>query len=327
MIASIDPRRRSLCASLTVAAAAPMAFLARAETFPSRPITLLVPFPAGGATDAQARALVQAASKELKQQIVVVNQPGGAGTLAPAQMARKSAPNGYTLALMLSSLYRLPHLQKVDYDVVTDFTYIANITAATIGITVQRDAKWKSLKELLADAQSRSGEISYGTTGKGGTGHVSMERLAAAAGVKFNFVPFKGAAELFNALIGGHVDVACEAGFGSVVGSGRCRLLANFNEARVPTRPAVPTVKELGYDVVATGSWGIAGPKGMPPPVVQTLGEALRHATDDPDFVRTLELNDYVKFYMDSTAYTAWALKTYADEKRFVGDLKIKLDA
>ncbi|MET3373837.1 tripartite-type tricarboxylate transporter receptor subunit TctC [Variovorax boronicumulans] len=323
-----DPARRRLIHGAALAAAGTaLPFLARSQSlFGKQPITLLVPYPAGGATDVQARALALAASRELKQQIVILNQPGVAATLAPTTMARKAVPDGYTLSLMLSSLYRLPHLQKVSYDPATDFTYVANVTAATLGITVRQDAPWKDLNALLAAAKAKPGEVSYGTTGRGGTSHVSMERLAALAGVKFNFIPFKGAAELYNALMGGHVDAVSEAGFGAAVAGGRVRLLATFNEARSPTRLNVPTVKELGYDVVANGSWGIAGPRGMDPKVVQALQEAFRKAVDDPEFLRTLDLNDYVRFYMDSPAYTAWAHKTYADEKRFVSDLRIKLD-
>nr|WP_240531211.1 tripartite tricarboxylate transporter substrate binding protein [Variovorax boronicumulans] len=252
-----DPARRRLIHGAALAAAGTaLPFLARAQgLFGKQPITLLVPYPAGGATDVQARALALAASRELKQQIVILNQPGVAATLAPTTMARKAAPDGYTLSLMLSSLYRLPHLQKVSYDPATDFTYVANVTAATLGITVRQEAPWKDLNALLAAAKAKPGEVSYGTTGRGGTSHVSMERLAALAGVKFNFIPFKGAAELYNALMGGHVDAVSEAGFGAAVAGGRVRLLATFNEARSPTRLNVPTVKELGYDVVANGSW------------------------------------------------------------------------
>lgn len=328
MTFSTDPtRRRLLCSAALVAAGSTLPLLAQGQNlFGKQPITLLVPYPAGGATDVQARALALAASRQLNQQIVILNQPGVAATLAPTTMARKAAPDGYTLALMASTLYRLPHLQKVSYDLATDFTYVANVTAGTLGITVRQEAPWKDLNALLAAAKARPGEVSYGTAGRGGTSHVSMERLAALAGVKFNFVPFKGAAELFNALMGGHVDVAAEAGFGSTVAGGRGRLLATFNDTRSSNRQSVPTAKELGYDVVANGSWGIAGPRGMDPAMVHALQEAFRKAVDDPDFVRTLELNDYVKYYMDSPAYTAWAFKTYGDEKRFVSELRIKLD-
>jgi tripartite-type tricarboxylate transporter receptor subunit TctC len=315
--------RRGTAIALLACLSLPTAF---AQAYPSKPISLIVPFPPGGATDVQARALAHAASLELKQPIVILNQPGAAATLGPATMARQAAPDGYMIALMASTLYRLPYLQKVNFDPLTDFTYITNVTAAPVGVTVRQDAPWKDMKALLAHAKAKPGEVSYGTIGKGSTSHVAMERLAAAAGVKFNFVPFKGASEVYNALQGGHLDVAVEAGFGTVVNGGKARLLALFNESRTKGLPNVPTIKELGFDVVMIGSWGIGGPKGMDPKVVQVLQDALIKAIDNPDFTRTLELNDYTKMPMDSKRYTEWAVKTIADEKRFVSDLKIKLD-
>ena len=319
-------RRRLVAGALALAGPSSATWLRAQTVFPSKSITLLVPYPPGGATDVQARALAHAASKTLKQPIVIMNQPGVSATLAPASMAQRATPDGYTLSLMISNIYRLPHLQKVNYDIPNDFTYICNVTGATLGISVRPDARWKDMKALLADAKSRPGEISYGSAAKGGTSHVAMERLAHAAGVKFNYIPFKGAAEMYNALMGGHLDVAAEAGFGNLVAGGRGRLLAIFNDTRLKARPEVPTIKELGYDIVATGSWGITGPKGMQPQVVQILQEAFRKATDDPEFLRVLDMNDYTKGFMDAASYRSWALKTYADEKLFVEQLNIRID-
>lgn len=323
----MNHRPRHLLASAALLAASFLSFGVHAEPgFPARAITLLVPYPPGGATDVQARALAHAASKSLKQPIVIVNQPGVSASLAPATMARRSAPDGYTLSLMLSNLYRLPHLQKVNYDIAADFTYVANVAGATLGVAVRTDAPWPDLQALLADARRRPGQISYGSAAKGSTSHVSMERLAKEAGVKFNYIPFKGAAEMYNALLGGHLDIAAEAGFGSVVGGGKARLLAVFNAARLATRPDVPTLKDLGYDIVGTGSWGIVGPQGIDGKTVQILQEAFRQAIDDPDFVRVIQLNDYTNGYMGTADYRAWALQTHANEKRFVEQLQIKLD-
>jgi tripartite-type tricarboxylate transporter receptor subunit TctC len=307
-------------------AAACLASAAFAQGYPTKPITLIVPFPAGGATDVQARALAQAASTELKGQIVVLNQPGVSGTLGPATMARQAAADGYTIAITPGTVLRQPHLQKVTYDPLKDFSYIINVTAYTHGIAVGKDAPWKDLKELLAYAKANPGKVSYGTVGRGSTAHIAMERLGKAAGVQFNFVPFKGASEVFLSLSGGHLDVSAEAGFGVTVDSGKARLLAVFNDKRLKHRPDVPTVKDAGYDVVMNGSYGIAGPKGMDPKIVQALHDAFKKAMNDPGFIRTLEQNDQVTTYMDSKAYTAWAAKTFADEKRFLGDLNIKLE-
>lgn len=311
-------------AGLSIAAC--LAAPALAQDYPSKPITLIVPFPAGGATDVQARALAHAAAKVLNGQIVILNQPGVAGTLGPAQMARQAKPDGYTIALSPGTLMRQPHLQKVNYDPLKDFTWIIGVTSYTTGITVKADSPWKDAKELLAYAKANPGKVSYGTVGKGSSSHIAMARLGKAAGVEFNFVPFKGAVEVFTALQGGHLDVAAEAGFGSTVDGGKGRLLATFNATRLKDRPDVPTVKELGYDVIVASNYGVAGPKGMDPKVVQVLHDAFRKAMDDPEFNRVLRQNDQPKMYMDSKTYTDWAAKTFAQEKRELTELNIKLD-
>ncbi|MFT3813905.1 MAG: tripartite tricarboxylate transporter substrate binding protein [Acidovorax sp.] len=313
---------------LAVLACAAWAVLpVQAQEYPAaKPITLIVPFPAGGATDVQARALARAASAELKQQIVILNQPGVAATLGPATMARQAKPDGYTIALSAGTLLRQPHLQKVNYDPLKDFTWIMGVAAYTTGITVKADAPWKTAKELFAYAKAHPGKVSYGTVGKGSTAHIAMSALQKAAGLEFNFVPFKGAIEVFTALQGGHLDVAAEAGFGSTVDSGKGRLLAVFNEQRTKERPDVPTVKELGYNVVLASNYGIAGPKGMDPKVVKTLHDAFKKAMDDPEFLRILKQNDESTMYMDSKAYTDWAARTYAQEKRYLTELNIQLD-
>jgi tripartite-type tricarboxylate transporter receptor subunit TctC len=241
-------------------------------------------------------------------------------------MARQAAPDGYTIAVAPGTLWRQPHLQKVSYDALADFTYIAAITSYTHGLVVRQDAAWKDLKSLIDHAKANPGKVSYGTVGKGSTSHLAMERLAKAAGVEFNFVPFKGAAEVYTALLGGHIDVSAEAGFGATVDGGKGRLLATFSEARLKNRPAVPTVKELGYDIVMAGSYGIAGPKGLDPKVVQVLQEAFRKAVDAPEFERQLAQQDQPKGFLDSKAYTAFAARSFAEEKRFLADLKIRLD-
>lgn len=299
---------------------------ALAKDYPSKPITLVVPFPAGGATDVQARALAHAASKELDTQVVVMNQPGVSGTLAPSNMARQAASDGYTIVIMPGLIQRQPHLQKVSYDPHKDFTYIINVTAYTHGITVAKDAPWKDVKELLAYAKANPGKVSYGTVGKGSTANIAMERLAKMTGTDFNFVPFKGAAEVFVALVGGHIDVSAEAGFGQTVDSDRARVLAVFNEEPLKNRPDVPTLKSLGIDLVMNGSYGVAGPKNLDPAVVKTLHDAFKKAMEDPTFLKTLEQNDQVVTYMDSKTYTEWSARTYAEEKQFITELDIKLE-
>ena len=252
------------------------------ETFPAKPITLIVGFAPGGATDIQARALAQLASKELGQPIVIENRPGLSGTLGPASVAQRSAPDGYTLAVLPGTLFRVPHMAKVSYDPLKDFTYIANVTSYVYSLSVPQDSRFKTLNELVAYAKANPGKLSVATTGVGGSGHISVMRLARLAGIEVNAVPYKGAAEAFNALLGGHVDFTAEGGFGALADSGKIRSLGIFSETRLRSRPSLPTVREQGFDVVAKMTWGIGGPKGMDPKVVERAGQRIPQGRERP---------------------------------------------
>ncbi|BEP52537.1 tripartite-type tricarboxylate transporter receptor subunit TctC [Variovorax paradoxus] len=297
-----------------------------ADPFPVRPITLILPFPAGGVSDGQLRALAAAASKDLGQPIIIVNRPGNGGTLAPAAMARSSAPDGYTIALAVRTLLRLPHLSKVNYDPLHDFTYIIGLSGFSFGIIVRDDAPWKTLKDMLDDARARPGAIAYGATGRGSSGHVAMERLARAAGVRLNFVPYKGTAEVTNDLLGGHIGVYSDAGWGGVLESGRVRVLATMGETRPKRWPQVPTLKELGYDIVVTSPIGLIGPRGMDPAIVARLHDALRKAMNDPAYVRAMDQNDQIPEYLGSEAYAQSAAREFAREKVLMQELGITLE-
>ncbi len=297
-----------------------------AQGFPNKPITLVVPYGAGGPTDVQMRALAAAAAKDLGQPIVINNMPGVGGTLGPATMARAAAPNGYTVGVVVGSLFRLPHLQKVDYHPVNDFSYIIGLTGYTYGVAVSAEAPWKSLAELMADARRRPGEISVGSSGRATAGHIMIEKLALAAGVKFNFVPYKGASDMMPAMLGRHLDVWADGGFGTGVDAGKLHLLATAGDAREARWPAAPTLKELGYDVVINSPFGLAGPKGMDKAVVQVLHDAFKKAMVDPTFLKALEASSQPVMYMSSAEYSKFAAETFERERRFVQELKLKLE-
>lgn len=300
--------------------------LQAAEAYPSKPITLILPFPPGGATDVKLRALALAAQRELGQPIVIVNRPGVGGTLGPAAMAQSAAPDGYTIALIAATLFRLPHLMKVSYDPVADFSYLICLTGYTNGLVVRQDAPWKTVQDLLADARKQPGAISFGSTGRGSSGHIAMERLARAAGVQFNFIPYKGMAEETAALLGGHLMVISDPGWGALAESGKARVLATLGESRLKRWPEVPTLRELGFDLVVNSPIGLAGPRGMDPKVVKVLHDAFRKAMADPGFNRALEQNDQVPLYLSAEDYTRYAAEQTAREKVFVQELGLKLD-
>lgn len=302
-----------------------MAGQAHAATFPSEPITLIVPFPAGGATDNQMRALSIPLSKLLKQTVIISNKPGVGGTLGPSTMARSARPDGYTMSVVVGTLFRYPFIQDVSYDPLNDFTYIANLTGYSYGIVVRDDAPWQTLNELLEDGKRRPNAISFGATGVGGTGHIVMERLQRATGAQFNFVPYKGAAEETTALLGGHIGFVSDAGWGPIFDTKRTRMLAVMGAERAKRVPDVPTLTELGFNIVAGNPVGVVGPAGVPPEVVKILQDALFKASEDPDYIRTLELADQVPQLMSAGQYREYAGKQVAEEKRYMDELGLSL--
>lgn len=296
-----------------------------ADDYPTKPINLIVPFPVGGGTDVQMRALAAAMSKELNQPIIVSNKPGAGGTLGPASMAHTAKPDGYTVSLVGATLLRLPYLQKTSYDPSKDFTYIINLSGYTNGIVVKADAPWKNLKELIAYAKQNPGKVSYGSSGVGSNGQIAMERLAKATGVSFNFVPYKGMAEETSALLGGHIDVISDPGWGPMARADQARVLATLGDKRLEQWPNVPTLKDQGYDIVVHSPIGIAGPRGMEPGVTQKLHDAIKRAMEDPGYLATLAQNDQPILYMDSHSYRDYMEAQFAREKTLVQDLGITL--
>lgn len=298
---------------------------AQSAGFPNKPVTLIVPLAAGGSVDVMARALATHASRQLGQQVVVVNRPGAGLTLGPSLMAKTAAPDGYTVAMLPTALFSRPHLQKVDFSPLDDFTYIIHLVSLSYGIIAMQNARWKTLAELIAEAKANPGKINYGTSGYGSSSHIAMEQFSAAAGVKFTPVAFKGASETFNALYGGHIDFAVEGSLGTSDTS-RVRLLASPMGYRINRWPDVPTLKELGYDVVGAGSFGLGGPKGMAPAVVQRIHDAFKLAMAAPDFVQIVDQNANALTYMNGADYASYGAKLYQDFGRTIQSAGIKLE-
>jgi tripartite-type tricarboxylate transporter receptor subunit TctC len=290
---------------------------APAQPFPSRPITLICPWPAGGGTDLHLRKLGEIASKHLGQPVVIENRPGGSGMNGPATMAKTAKPDGYTISQLAITAFRVPHMQKVDWDPLTDFSYIIGVSGYTFGIVVKADSPLKSFQDLIAYAKANPGKLSYGTPGTGTSLHLAMEEIAAKAGVQFLHVPFKGQADSAQALMGGHIMAQVDStGWARQVDAGTFRLLATLGDRR--TRWNAPTVKELGIDTVSNSPYGLVGPKGMPPPVVKRLHDAFKAASDDPENMKTLQQLDQLYWYKSSEDYAKWAAETLQAERATV---------
>ena len=295
-------RIKAVLASLAMFATA---FAASAQDFPTRPITLIVPFPAGGPTDVGARAMAEVAAKHLGQPIIVENKAGGAGTVGPATMAAMAKPDGYTIAQMPITVYRLPMMQNTTWTA-DDFTYIVHLTGYTFAAMAHVDTGFKTWQDVIDYAKKHPGKITYATSGAGSSLHLGMEMMAEKSGIKFTHVPFKGAAEVNAAVAGAHTMMA--AGGLSVkpmVDAGKVVLLNVWTDKRLKSLPDLPTLKDLGYPWVFDSPWGIAGPKGMDPKVVAKIHDAFKKAIEDEGVVSTLERFEMVPNYKNSADYKA----------------------
>jgi tripartite-type tricarboxylate transporter receptor subunit TctC len=283
------------------------ALSAQAQSFPTKPVTLIVPWPAGGSTDIYFRKLGEVAARHLGQPLVIDNKPGGSGMNGPATMAKTARPDGYTISQLAISAFRMPHMQKVDWDPISDFTYIIGLAGYTFGVVVRADSPFKTFQDLLTYARANPGKLSYATPGTGTSLHLAMEEVAAKAGVQFLHIPFKGYADGAIALMGGHVMVQVDStGWAKQVDAGAQRLLATLGDKR--TRWGAPTVKELGVDTVSNSPFGLVGPKGMPREVVKVLHDAFKKSLDDPEYLKVLAQLDQPAWYMSSEDYAQWAV-------------------
>jgi tripartite-type tricarboxylate transporter receptor subunit TctC len=296
-----------------------------ADQFPSKAITIIVPYAAGGSTDVVTRILAEETSKFLGQPVVVENRTGGGGTVGGATMAATAKPDGYTIAMMPITMYRYPHMMKVNWDPLKDFTYVIHVTGYTFGVVVKADAPWKTWNEFIAYAKANPGKVTYATPGAGTTLHITMEMLAKKLGIKWIQVPMKGGAETTPAVLGGHVTATADStGWAPQVDAGQLRLLVTWGNTRTKRWPNSPTLKELGYGVVSNSPFGIAGPKRMDPKVVKILHDAFKKGMETEAFQKILAKFDMEPFYKNSEDYTKFVKELYEEEKQNVENLGLK---
>ena len=305
----------ALCTAVTLAGPA------LAQTFPTKPIKLVIAFPAGGPTDITMRALADGASKALGQPVVVENKPGAGGTL-PAQALQTAPADGYTLAQIPLGVFRLPYTTKINWDPVKDINYVINVTGYAFGVVVPTASPLKSWGDFVAYAKANPGKLSYGSTGNLTSPHLTMEHVAQKADIKLLHVPYKGSADLMQALLGGHLMAASDStGFAPQVEAGKLRVLNTWGDKRLAKFPDAPTLKELGYDIVQNSPFGIGAPKNTPEAVVKRLHDAFKTAMEQPAYVDALHRYDMVPIYMSSAQYRQFAQDTFAREKTLIEQL------
>jgi tripartite-type tricarboxylate transporter receptor subunit TctC len=307
-------RRRVLSGALALAGSAMLPVRA-ASPFPSRPIMLWVPWPAGGATDISLRLLAELAGRNLGQTVVTENRAGAGGTLA-MPVLQQAEPDGYTLAQMPEPVFRAPYTQKVLWDPVRDTTPIIQVSGVTFGVLTPAGSALKTMDDLFAYARAHPGELSIATNGVGTTPHLVLEELFTARGLRYIHVPYKGTSEQINAIVAGQVMAGVNStGFGPAVDGGRLRLLVTFGAERSKRWPQVPTLKDLGFPIVAMSPYGIAGPRGIPEPIVNTLHDAFKKAMFEPRFAEELAKYDQEIDYLNSADYGRACREQYAKER------------
>jgi tripartite-type tricarboxylate transporter receptor subunit TctC len=315
-------RRTALGAAL----AAPFVHGAAAqERFPSRPITIYVPFPAGGATDVQMRSLAEAATRHFGQTVLVENRPGAGSTLGVAAVAR-ARPDGYLVAQMTLPGLRLPHMQRMPYDVTKDFTPIIHLTGYLFAVIVRADGPYQTWQDLVADARRRPGQVRLGNTGANGTPHLTLVELAEKERIEITHVPFRGEGDMVPALLGGHIEGgAGGSGVGQLVDEGKLRMLNVWSRERSPRWPNVPTLIELGYaGMSVTSPYGLVAPAGLDPAVRRALHDGFRAALHDPTHLATLRRLDQPLEYLNSEDYARNMLEVYEQERQRVERLGLR---
>jgi tripartite-type tricarboxylate transporter receptor subunit TctC len=294
---------------------------ALAAEYPTKPINLVIQYPAGGSTDLAARALANGAKKFLGQPVICENKAGGGGTVGVALVAAKPA-DGYTIGIVTSSPAMAFHMGKLNFHPVSDLTPIMRWGNYLFGITVRSDAPWKTMQELIQYVKRNPEKVSYGSPGVGTPPHLAMEELSMVADLKFLHIPSKGIAENNTALLGGHIEMISDSsGWAPLVDAGKFRLLATWGEKRSDRYPQVPTIKEIGYDVVARSHLGVIGPKGIPKPIVAKLAEAFKKALDDPEFLSVMKKMDMPTFYLDTEGYDRYLRSDFENIGKLVQKL------
>lgn len=317
--------RRAILGAAASLVAAPLVF-AQSGAYPSRLITLIVPWPAGGQTDITMRILAELAGRSLGQPMVVENRPGAAGTLVGPAL-RAAAPDGHVIGQLPVTLYRAPLQRKVPWDPLRDITPVIQISGVTFGVVVPADSAFRTFRDLLAWGRQHPGELNVGSTGIGSTAHLAMEDVLSREGVTYVHVPYKGTADQMLAVASHTLMVGVNStGFAPYVETGRLRLLAVFNAQRSKRWPEVPTLRELGHpEAVYTSPYGIGLPAGADPLVVRKLHDAFKAAMFDPLHLQEIAKYDQEPDYLNTADYGRFVQEVTARERVLLARLGLGL--
>jgi len=314
-------RRYTLLAALLLSSA----FSAVAQgSWPTRSITMIVPFPPGGLADLVARPVAEAMSRELGQPVVIENKAGAGGGIGMS-LAAKSKPDGYTILMALSSLTVIPEadllLGRTPMFMLNDLRPVARYTADPTVLAVRAESPWKSVQEFVDDAKKRPGAINYGSSGNYGTMHVPMEILAQVSGSKLTHIPFTGAGPAVVALLGGQID-AVSTGPATVlqhIKAGKLRVLGHWGNEKLASMPDVTSLKDAGFNAEYAQWSGLFIPSATPEPVAQRIRAAARAAAQDAKVKEVILGAGSPVQFQDSPDFEKYV---QADAKRMVDVVK-----
>jgi tripartite-type tricarboxylate transporter receptor subunit TctC len=292
--------------------------------YPKKPIELIVPYAAGGGTDAVARAFADSAKKVLPQPIGVVNKTGGGGAVGMSE-GSKAKPDGYKVTLVTVEMTTLPLLGLAAFTP-DDFKPVARLNADPAAITVRADAPWNTIEEFLDYAKQNPGKVRIGNSGTGAIWHLAATALEQKTGAKFNHIPYDGANPAVTALLGGHIEAVSvsPAEVTAQVQAGKLKMLGVMADERLPKFANVPTLKEKGVDL-SIGTWrGLAVPKDTPDNVVAVLKEAAKKVTEDKAFTDVLDNMNLGVSYADDAAFKEAIQRDSELFTKLVADLGLK---
>ncbi len=320
----IVTRRLLLCATAATAAA-PNAF---AQTWPTKPVKIIVPFPAGQSTDILARVMADHLTKSLGQQVIVENRPGAGGSIG-ADAAAKSAPDGYTLLMVTISTHGIaPAIYpRLPYDVQKDFAPIANIGLTPQVLLASPRSGITSVKDLVAKA--KSGDLNYGSSGNGSASHLAVEMLKSAAGIKLTHIPFKGNADAMLALQSGDIQLMSDAIPGAIgpVKTGKAIAIGIADQRRSPFLPDLPTVAEQGYPTVVAVGWiGLSAPARTPEPVLDKLSAEIMRILNEPEVLEKMKGLAFVPARESRQEFEAYIAIENTKWQKVVQDAGVKIE-
>ena len=298
--------------------------LPAAETYPNRPITLILGFAPGASTELISRAVVECASPALGQPIAIVFKPGG-GSSVSLSLLKGEKPDGYTIGFMAVGGVRASILQKVPYNPLEDFTHLLQIGEYQFGMGVQSSSPWKTMDQFVQYAKDNPGKVRYASPGASSGGNIGMQRLALELGIKWSNVPFEGDSQVITALLGGHVDAGTGSagGWKDYVDAGKIRLLSLFLEKRAPNLSGVPTLMEQ-YKFFIPAPIGFVAPKGLPESMAAKLHETFRKCMESQTFIKTAERFGISPVYRNGQDFKQYLRKMLDDESKLFEKMGLK---